>query len=203
MKNKAALVGIPLVLVALVLLVVFLTRDRSAPATVQKPAAEPEKPAPVVTPVVQPKPNPKKVDPKDDPKKPVVPVEDSGVDKLRQGLVDKWRVVSAPGLDVAALTKQKRFMYVKFDNNDVAQFGLDSNDPLERVEIQKDRTARRDVVYTVTSGTGFEFTGELPPTFHGLRFGANMRVMTADLSGNNLTLTGKGGQIKLVRNNPR
>jgi serine/threonine protein kinase len=198
MKNWMAVLGGVLGLVALVLLVVFLTRDRS-PATVQKSTPEPEK-TPVVNPVVQ---NPKKVDPKDDPTKHIVVVEDPNVAKLRQGLVDKWRVLSGPGVDVAALTKLKRYMYIKFDNNDIAELGLDSNDGLERTELRKDPTTQKQMGYIVTSSTGFEFTGALPPTFHGLRFGANMRAMTAELSGNNLTLTGKSGQIKLVRNTPR
>jgi serine/threonine protein kinase len=152
-------VGLLLAVVALVLLIVFVTRDKPK-ETVQKkdetpaPAPAPVRPAPSTQPAVQPVVNPPKAEPKSDP----------AFDALRNKLLEEWRLTTglATQGQFAQWGAEDKFFFVKFEADGRATIGLDSLDPTVRLQLVKDNE-RRVVRYRVVAADAITFT-DVPPT---------------------------------------
>lgn len=179
-----ALAGV-LGVVALVLLVVFLARNKSPKDTAQKSDTPPDAPAPQqnappVQPAVPPAVPPSKVN-----------VGGGPEDVLRNKLLEQWRLTTglATAAQLAEWGAQDKFYFVEFKANGTATVGLDALDPNVRLQLLKDNE-RRVVRFRVVSADAIEFTDVPPVLPAGVRggpFASGTRV-TAQFVDDTMTL---------------
>ncbi|MBN9118548.1 MAG: serine/threonine protein kinase [Planctomycetes bacterium] len=194
-KNPVAWVGAGLSFVALVLLIVFLLKsNKSAPETAQKPTSD----APAA-PVTQPQPQPQpKAEPKAGPK--VDPMTGGAEDRLRNKLLDRWRITSG-FIEPAQFKKwepEEKYYYLDFKSDGTVRVGIDSFLPDVRLQLLKTGEGRQTTIkFRVVAPEQIEFDG-VPSGMQRELFARGQRI-TAQFDADNLALKYGNTTVRLKR----